>query len=470
MTYRQEGAPDEKLVRYTRWDHVDESSVVMGEVYREELTLDGWIDADGHKQALGKMSLAEDEIVSETDFEDFPFKQDVHEATGNEGATVERWYQQAVVVVWPPDRYFRILASQGQGAGLPVLEKLIAGAKAPSADEGCRVLAREIIRNWKVPQYRTGQEPDIATMLAQLEQIADPTLVNQFVHDVLPRDYRGTEGEALCRIAGQLSWETVAEALTYFVAQQGPDNPSANLAASVSIVEALCCSAGKMTAQRRTACRSVADELERTIRQWDTHKDTTYWHRQRQGREGTIESMTRSLAAIGAGELLEQFLSHALADKEHYGLHAVLVPAVKTMSQWTTKDAVVLKCRHQLLQHCIEQLEKLTEKPVAEPTDWAQNITVSCKCSDCQELQKFLHDPQETTHRFRVAKARRQHLHGQIDGHRCDMTHITDRRGSPQTLVCTKNRASYERKKAQFSTDVQLLAELRGLLPPKRKK
>jgi hypothetical protein len=43
-----------------------------------------------------------------------------------------------------------------------------------------------------------------------------------------------------------------------------------------------------------------------------------------------------------------------------------------------------------------------------------------------------------------VRKERRQHLHQIIDRHGCDLTHITDRRGSPQTLVCTKTTASYE--------------------------
>src|SRR5262249_9705336 len=183
-----------------------------------------------------------------------------------------------------------------------------------------------------------------------------------------------------------------------------------------------------------------------------------------------IESLTRTLAAVGAGDLLGQFLSHALADKGHYGLHAVLIPAVKEMYGWAADEPAVVECRQQLLQHCLAGLERLTEKPVEEPTDWAQDITLGCQCADCRELQKFLRDPQEKVHRFRVAEARRQHLHHQIDGHRCDMSHVTERKGSPYTLVCTKNRASYDLKKAEFAKNVQLLTELRGLGRPEGKK
>jgi hypothetical protein len=63
---------------------------------------------------------------------------------------------------------------------------------------------------------------------------------------------------------------------------------------------------------------------------------------------------------------------------------------------------------------------------------------------------------------FRVRKDRRQHLHQQIDAHGCDLTHVTERKGSPQTLVHTKTRASYERRQRQFEADTALLAELRG--------
>ena len=62
-----------------------------------------------------------------------------------------------------------------------------------------------------------------------------------------------------------------------------------------------------------------------------------------------------------------------------------------------------------------------------------------------------------------MRKERRRHLHYIIQEHRCDLTHVTERRGSPQTLVCTKTKATYEVKLAQYNLDVKHLAELRGL-------
>jgi hypothetical protein len=470
LTYRQEGSPDEETVRYNRWGQVVTSSAEMGEVYHEKLVLDGLVDAVGQEAGLGEMVLSEDDIVSETAFEDFPFTTEVSEATGNEGATVERWYRQAAIAIWPPDRFFSILAGQGQAASIPALAKLIAQSKDPSRDESCRTLAREIIHHWKAPGYGRKDAPHTTAMLQHLEQVADPALVTSFIQDVLPKDYRGTEGQALSRLAERLGWDRFGEGLTRFVSLQLPGTAGADLAATVSIVEGLCCSLGDPTAQRTTVCRAVAGEMEQTVRKWDTHKEAGYWFGKDAGRKGVIEALTRTLGTLDEGNLLERFLAHALADKPHYALHEVLIPAVKAIYGWTTKGAIEARCAQQIRDHCIAELERLTEKPAEEPKDWAQDVVLRCHCADCRELQQFLRDPRETIHRFRAAEARRQHLSSQLQVHHCDMDHETERKGSPYTLVCTKNRKSYDRQKREFAKNEKLLAELRGLERAKKKK
>ena len=50
-----------------------------------------------------------------------------------------------------------------------------------------------------------------------------------------------------------------------------------------------------MTAQRKTVCRAVAAELERTIRKWDSEKAMSYWFRKGPAREGVIAPLTHAL-------------------------------------------------------------------------------------------------------------------------------------------------------------------------------
>ncbi|TVY44089.1 hypothetical protein LOCC1_G004493, partial [Lachnellula occidentalis] len=78
----------------------------------------------------------------------------------------------------------------------------------------------------------------------------------------------------------------------------------------------------------------------------------------------------------------------------------------------------------------------------ARPTSWARQQT-SCDCNDCLQLNRFLIDGHQIIGRFPVGKARRAHLHSQLNG-RSGFTHETQRSGNPQTLVVTKTMGAYE--------------------------
>jgi len=134
----------------------------------------------------------------------------------------------------------------------------------------------------------------------------------------------------------------------------------------------------------------------------------------------------------------------------------ILVPALGLIRD---RDHAVTR----LWQHCVDFLIARSGNPPAAPTDWRQNIQLSCSCADCRELQAFVLDPVAQVHRFRVRQDRRQHLHGMIDRHGLDMTHVTERKGSPQTLVCTKDRRSYRRRCDQYRQDIDALATLESL-------
>jgi predicted 2-oxoglutarate/Fe(II)-dependent dioxygenase YbiX len=469
MTYQQSGDVDYDTLPYSRWGYdTDAEGVEMGEVYDEELSLDHWIDLEGNKQSFGKMDLLEEEVLTEGGLEDFPVEQEVSEATGNEGVSMERWYRQAMIVLWPRDRYFRLVAKQGQSSGVPLLKRMIAEEKSPSKDPGCLTFAREIINHWKARGYSfSGRESSQSpAMLKLLAKLADPALVDHFIKQVLPRDYEGTEGEPLRKLSDEFGWHTFARGLTQFITSQSPESQTASLKGTVAVVEGLCCGRGPMTPERQGVCKTLGEKLIATITAWDTHKGQQPWYRREESRGEIIESLTHALSAVEATKLLQQFLTRALADKAHYDLHTVLIPAVRKIHQWIGREPVDVAAYEQLRDHCIRELETLTAKPIEFPRDWAQNVTFTCTCADCRNLLAFLRDPVKQVHRMPLAKQRRQHLHQQIDSHGCDLTHITERSGSPFTLVCTKTRASYERKKAQFETDTQLLAELRELTPP----
>jgi hypothetical protein len=176
-----------------------------------------------------------------------------------------------------------------------------------------------------------------------------------------------------------------------------------------------------------------------------------------------VAGLVRIFATLSATSQLDQFLDHVLTDRKHYDLHAVLIPDVKAMQKWLPTLPAAQPAASRLLQHCLAELRTATAEPVEPPTDWRREAQLGCRCEDCQMLGRFLRDPKQRVGRFPLRKDRRQHLHQQIDRHQCDCTHVTERVGSPQTLVCTKTQASYERRKKQFAVDTKLLAELETL-------
>lgn len=244
--------------------------------------------------------------------------------------------------------------------------------------------------------------------------------------------------------------------------KQDPRTDGTDLKDTVAFVHGLCTTATQKDAKRRSVLKNVLSDLRTAIEKWDEYRDAEYTRRDR-GRDGIIEQLTIAFDAVGDSKALSEFLSYACSKKK-YDLHQVLIPAVKSLASDSEKlSSASRKCLEQLRQHCITRLESLTATAPSEPTHWAQKINIECDCEDCERLQIFLHDKHEKVCHFKVRKDRRKHLHRQIDAYKCDLDHTTDRNGSPQTLVCKKNRTSFKRSAQQHETDLENLHELHAL-------
>lgn len=96
-----------------------------------------------------------------------------------------------------------------------------------------------------------------------------------------------------------------------------------------------------------------------------------------------------------------------------------------------------------LFQDCLMRFVEVsagTEPPLTS-SDWSRP-SVSCDnypspCRDCQQLNRFLADPQQKIERFKMAENRRKHLSRLCGPQQLDMN--TDRTNVPYTLVVTKN-------------------------------
>lgn len=526
LTLHQEGIPDYGSLdngdswgrRGSRWSYDDydegggdesddDSDGEFEEIFEEELKLEHWRDPEGREQSFGTIHFEDNEILGVEDKEGWSCKQEVREATGNEGASMDRWYRQAVLVIWPRERHFEVLAAEGPASAIPALEKLVADSKTPEDLAVCGEVAKAIIENWQGHDpHGHGIRSYSGPMLRLLERIGDVKLATRFLRDVFPTGFNGSEGKALHGLCQRMGWKALTPAIQEFLSQQKPANYFAHLNQIVMIGEHLCCDPPALSKERRAACGLIADELMKVVERWDkvppsrwdVDKGDTYEFGQdfddfdedeidvepksqpnddeqealtlqRRGnkRIDIVASMVRLLSAIGAGKHLTDFLAHVLADTGHYDLRAVVIPDVKALYEHRLSTAG-RRAAARLLQHCLTELRAATAQSPEPPKDWKREAKLGCKCEDCVALSRFLRDPAERVGRFPINKQRRQHLHRQIDQHRCDVTHVTERKGSPQTLVCTKTQESYERQRKQFGVDQTVLAELEKLAKRKR--
>jgi hypothetical protein len=153
---------------------------------------------------------------------------------------------------------------------------------------------------------------------------------------------------------------------------------------------------------------------------------------------------------------------HILAWPQTYGLDAVLVPAVLSLTgQAASWDvAAVQRLRTTSLEH----LRARIAEPLEPPRDWARASDIACRCAHCRELSRFLADPGRQSWIFKAAETGRRHVEDSIRRSGCDLTWVTDHCGRPYSLVCTKNQASYDRRAQPRQQDLAHLARLEA--PP----
>jgi hypothetical protein len=169
------------------------------------------------------------------------------------------------------------------------------------------------------------------------------------------------------------------------------------------------------------------------------------------------------MCSVGTPSDLKQLMTRIAAKPACYDLHCVLIPAANSLSRdehFRKSTKLAELAVRQLRQFCIDQLTLRTAEQPEPPKTWKRSAKLDCDCEDCRELARFLKDKDAQVHRFPRRTELRQHLHQQIDHHRIDCAHVTERRGRPYTLVCTKNQASFQRDLKQYQTDCKLLKEL----------
>ena len=442
-------------------DEYDADNYEMDEVSESSLTANYWSDAAGHRPAFGEMTVAPGEVVPPESLTKVKPQEDVSGYTGNEGLTLNRWYRHAAIVLWPTAHQFDILCDCGIPSAVSALGEWIdrwqkAGkTKAAALKAQCAEFAGKIVARWGADRFVLPTVRE--NLLKAVLQIDATELIGPFLAQVVARDPLVELGDAFVTACNEHGWLAFESGLTAVFARTTAETLTRN----VRLLDRLCATGPCPKGDRLTVCRALAARTASALESIDRGADDFNWRLREADRAEVLAGLARTLLATEQFDLLSQLVTRALAAAKVYPL-SVHAAALEAIGAWVHKHLKTpCAALSQWLGACCVQLEALTASEPVAPTDFRRAARLSCDCTDCRPLKAFLQNPVERVYRYRARQDRRDHVKNNAYGN--DLDFETDRKGSPQTLVCTKNTASYQANLKRYYENQKHLAELRSI-------
>ena len=415
--------------------------------------------AFGGEYTLSHIDIDKESFVQEDFFDTMdPDEQEYEEATGNEGASLDKQYNWAALLLWPTEKRMTVIGLEN----MIELFKQDVDAGKKDLDSTARYLMKEMrSRNLEIQSCNT--------FLLALQEIADTQLIAE-VLDVIATDedsYRFVEDTTFCclliSISCRYGWDILKSPLQIMFGRCSSDN-----------VEIFCEFLKRMITfeklgEGKDLCKDLLHIIVRVLTEeedatLDRSSSSSFRIFQHHRSKEFVSQLFELLTAVGSDDLFASANS-ALSNKPvRYPIMEILGPAIVDFCKSTEveKNGGL----QAILFYCVSQLEASLQQVVPAPTNNAKPIQFTCSCKDCAELKKFLSHPTQTQCRFSIGKGRRQHLQNQL--YRIDVTYETERIGMPHTLVVTKTNETYQRevKKLEQKQEQEqaLLASLQPLL------
>ena len=470
------------------------------EVFDGSRTLSEWRRPDGAPTALAELPVDDDEVAPPDGLDDMePDEEHFHEATGNEGASFDRTYARAALVLWPSSKLLAVLNQAGLGATLPYLEHLAKRWRAEGtvARSPLKTKAHELagfmLATWpERPRLNTltanwwgtvdaaerdmadnldddrdddiDTEPTaspIARFLATLTDLEDrEQLVAAFDLLTAQRCHEKRDNAWILGGLGLLSQDRAAVLMQEIVAANAVDTPGA-------CADLLRKASNGLFARKPKQLRAALSSLVDTLPGDPASAPKDQWSRPRVATmdAALVVDLAAVIDRVDTG-LAERTAQHVLAWPQHFDLDKVLVAAAKSMPATAPSAGPTAVALHTA---AAAHLEARIALALEAPRDWKRpSAIVTCKCPYCRELAGFLADTMRDTWTLRAAQQHRTHVETEIRRARADVDFRTERKGSPHSLICRKNQASYEWRVKQRKQDLADRATLAALSRNKR--
>ena len=438
-------------------DHDESSEHELGELCDSSVELRHWVGRDGHTAPSVPVTPAESEICfTKASVELDPFKSEHEGYMGNYGNTVDRWYHRAALVMWPRDRNFVIRAKVSPSWAVNELAARVKARALPEARDG----ARSLLPFWARHAPKEESQTFFTKLLKVVLSLDDAELAHELLAPFGPHRLSARAlltFSALVELHG-LAWSqrvfaSWSERVRYDAAPwlpllpdlfeallSGAPKHGREFAAWLLTREVNAFEQGRIAALRLPAIWLGGEKVpEHSV---------------------TLLALLNGAAVIDAASTRDRLVT--LLTTGNTALPILGAGALlETCREGRTPAAVRSLGLHALYRHVVDALERTLAAPARAVDDWAIELPIGCKCELCMLLSAFLRDRTRFEHAWPLAEARRRHVHDAIGRHHLPVTHVTTRRGSPYSLVLTKQKTLFEREAAVRARQKTLLRWLK---------
>ena len=430
------------------FDEEDSSAAGLGDLIDTEVVLQHWV---GRGRPRGSRYVREHEVFhTKPSAELKPFNSEHEPYMGNWGNTVDRWYRRAAVVLWPRRHGFALKAeASGAWAISEIAKKVKSGDLA-----GARSLTGEILPSWDNSAQKEERPRFFLDVLQVAGQLGKRDLAASLLRPFELERLTPGAAPGLGALIDAYGLRWCRDLLDRWASGDEFDQSLGRpewLAALPDLCRALCrpdsAAAGKLAAWL------VGEQWLWWTARWKENCERPDPESSLKVQKADCESflgLLESSLVTGSRGLHDKMLAFAAAEARGpvLAMTHLLRAAAKSRPPATLADLGL----RDLHGRCLEELQSRLDAPLRGRDDWSIPGPVRCGCDLCKQLSRFLANPKRTLFEWPLAKQKRRHIHGIIEGHAFPVTHATRRSGRPYTLVLEKTRALFKTEAAERKT------------------
>ena len=444
------------------------------EVHERVESLEDWMARDGSSPNFGSLPMDRGEFLSPEVLDELePDDEFIEDYQGNVGPTLELIYRVAALVIWPKNKTVSVLASGGIERALA----WVATQKESATTHDMRDWLIRLSELWPIdPNHSSGDARTEMLRLFSATENVDVAI--DFLERVILQHYDGSENVSIARLITALGPDAAEKFIKSLVEEFIQGRPEEILSLFKLIGEELDSGGTPWREIEQRVAQSAISHLGAGLEVAASrinHSMDLLSKGERSVNDHSKVMQEQALGPASICNLFELTLRLGLVRESVQMAHRIAeYPDVVTPDRclpsaladlYRVRDLCSSKAYKMLWRQSTDFLLHRSSVPPAEPSDWTIKAEIPCESALCSDLKTFCLDPKAHTGRFRVVKDERRRLRDMIDRYSVDIDYMTERKGSPYSLVCTKNRASHKRRLSEYSEDLQYIGLLSTIAP-----